>query len=311
MFTDFDLHPTLFKAVEKLGYAEPSEVQYQSIPQALDKKDLLVSAQTGSGKTAAFMLPLLHLMLTGKNKPGPKALIVAPTRELVRQIFKQFTLLAQFTPVQAAMLTGGDDFKYQASLLRKNPEIIISTPGRLVDHLKRGSTDLEDVEVFVLDEADRMLDMGFSEDMMCIAAGTGAIKATWLYSATLGHAGVTDLGKSLLINPEQINIAGARDQHADIEQQMILADDEPHKNKMLQKLVEQNQDSKVVVFTNTKIMAEKVGSFLRLQSNEIGVLQGDMNQDERNFVTQKKVKVKFFYPKKSKSEFFLTKKKKK
>lgn len=138
LFLDFNLHNTLNRAVEKLGYDEPSAVQLESIPAALEKNDLLVSAQTGSGKTAAFLLPLLHLMLTGKNKSGPRGLILAPTRELARQIFKQFTLLSQFTPIKAVMLTGGDDFKYQASLLRKNHELIVSTPGRLVDHLKRG-----------------------------------------------------------------------------------------------------------------------------------------------------------------------------
>ena len=127
MFSDFNLHNTLNRAIEKLGYELPSDVQYEAIPAALSQQDLLVSAQTGSGKTAAFLLPLLHTMLTQKRQAGARGLILAPTRELARQIFKQFTLLSQFTPIKAVMITGGDDFKYQASLLRKNYELIIST----------------------------------------------------------------------------------------------------------------------------------------------------------------------------------------
>jgi len=285
VFSDFNFHPSLIKAVEKQGYQAPTEVQDACMMEALAKKDLLVSAQTGSGKTAAFLLPILHLMLNGKKNTGAKALILAPTRELVRQIFKQFTLLSEFTPVKAAMLTGGEDFKYQASLLRKNPEVIISTPGRLVDHLKRGSTSLEDIEVFVLDEADRMLDMGFSEDMMTIASDTAAMKATWLFSATLGHVGVSKLGKDLLHAPINIDLAGAQDQHEGIAQKMILADDESHKLRLLHRLFSDYPDEKIVVFTNTKLMAQKLSMQLR-EVERTGVLEGDMTQDERNHVTQ-------------------------
>lgn len=131
-----------------------------------------------------------------------------------------------------------------------------------------------------------MLDMGFSEDMLTIAANTNALKNTWMYSATLGHAGVTNLGKDLLHEPQHIHIAGARDQHADIQQQMILADDEQHKNNMLLKLLADQTEQKVVVFTNTKLMAQQLGDYL-VKHLTAGVLHGDMNQDERNFVTQR------------------------
>ncbi|BCE00881.1 DEAD/DEAH box helicase [Marinicellulosiphila megalodicopiae] len=285
MFSDFHFHPSLIKAIDKQGYKAPTDVQQACMLDALAKKDLLVSAQTGSGKTAAFLLPILHLMLKGKKNSGAKALILAPTRELVRQIYKQFTLLSEFTPITAAMLTGGEDFKFQASVLRKNPEVIIATPGRLVDHLKRGSTSLEDLEVFVLDEADRMLDMGFNDDMMTIASDTDAMKATWLFSATLGHVGVTNLGKDLLHEPVSIDLAGARDQHDGIEQKMILADDDDHKLRLLHRLFSDYPESKIVIFTNTKVMAHRLSIKLR-EVERVGVLQGDMTQDERNHVTQ-------------------------
>ena len=138
----------------------------------------------------------------------------------------------------------------------------------------------------MLDEADRMLDMGFSDDMMTIAAATNAMKQTWMFSATLGHAGVSDLGKELLLNPQQIHIAGARDQHSDIEQKMILADDDTHKVKMLTRLLTEQVDGKVIIFTNTKRMTEQLGQQLSGQF-AVAMLHGDMNQDERNFVTQR------------------------
>jgi len=285
VFSDFHFHPSLIKAVDKQGYTEPTPVQDACMLDALAKKDLLVSAQTGSGKTAAFILPILHIMLKGKKNTGAKALILAPTRELVRQIYKQFTLLSEFTPIKAAMLTGGEDFKFQAASLRKNPEVIIATPGRLVDHLKRGSTSLEDVEVFVLDEADRMLDMGFDDDLMTIASDTAAMKATWLFSATLGHVGVTKLGKSLLHEAVNIDLAGAQDQHEGITQKMILADDEEHKIRLLHRLFTDYPEDKIVVFANTKVMASRLSMKLR-EVERTGVLHGDMTQDERNFVTQ-------------------------
>ncbi len=285
MFSELPLHDRLQKALADIGLEQPTEVQQQAIPKALSGRDLLISAETGSGKTAAYLLPMLHRFLENDApRSSTRGLVLLPTRELARQVFKQFTLLTGSCQLKAALITGGESFKYQRALIRKNPELIISTPGRLLEHIKLNSADLSDLEVLVLDEADRMLDMGFSEDVIAIAENCRAERQTLLLSATLKTRGLMTVAKQVLNDPEQLLLSGAQDQHSSIKQQIVLADDRDHKEKLLLRLLQQDQYNKAIVFTNTKVQADRLGGKLRYDDIQVGVLHGDMEQDDRNRV---------------------------
>ena len=286
MFTSFDLQPPLLKAIEALSFKTPTPVQVQAIPEALQHKDLMVCAQTGSGKSAAFLLPMLNQLIT-KDAPNSKtrALVLVPTRELARQLLKQTEALAKFSKIQVASITGGQEFKFQAALFRKNPEIIIATPGRLLEHMGKNENLLEDVEVLVLDEADRMLDMGFSEDVLKIAAQcTQADRQTMLFSATLKQKGMYEVIQTVLNNPLNIMVDSFKGEHENIAQEVMLADDDKHKQRLLTWLLANKTFRQAIVFVNTKVKAESLYHFLEYHNINAGVLQGDMTQDERNHV---------------------------
>jgi superfamily II DNA/RNA helicase len=283
LFSEFDLDKRLLKALDKLGFQKPTPVQTATIPPAMDHKDLLVSAETGSGKTAAFLLPTLHQLL---EKPAPQSgsrmLILLPTRELARQVMKHFTQLAEFTHLQAALITGGETFKFQRALMRKNPELIIATPGRLLEHLGQDSADLSDLEFLVLDEADRMLDMGLSEDVLNIVRCCNKERQTLLFSATLNHRGLSRIMKGMLQEPETIQLSTVRDQHSNIRQQIVLADDPTHKQRLVAWLLSNEAFDKALIFTNTRDQADRLGSYLRSQEQRVNVLHGEVMQDDRN-----------------------------
>lgn len=285
MFEDFDLHERLEMALGKEGFHEPTDVQQQVIPLALEGKDLLITAETGSGKTAAFLLPMLQKFLeTDSPNTSTRALVLTPTRELARQVLAHCLKLKKFTHLKADVITGGAQFKYQSAILRKNPEIIIGTPGRILEHIEKGTADFTDLEMLVLDEADRMLDMGFSEDVLAIASTCQPNRQTLLLSATLKHRGIRKVADAVLRDPESVTVHSIRNKHSSIRQQIVLADDVEHKQKLLLKLLQQEEPGKAVVFTNTIVQADKVADFLRNSEVRAGVLHGDMLQDERNFV---------------------------
>lgn len=281
MFADLKIHDRLIKALDALEFTEPTEVQKATIPLALEGRDLLVSSETGSGKTAAFMLPTLHKLLQqDAPKSGTRALILTPTRELCRQVVKHCKQLAAFSHLEVNAITGGHDFKYQRAIFRKNPEILVATPGRLKEHIERGSADFSDLEVLILDEADRMLDMGFTDDVMEIAAHCNKDRQTLLFSATLdGQQYLTD---SLLRDPETIAIGEHTQANTLVQQKIVLTDDEKHKNKLLLKLLQTQEYDKAIVFVNTKSHTNKLVGWLRYMQMDIGVLHGDMDQDARN-----------------------------
>lgn len=287
MFANFSLHSRLLKALDELNFTQPTEVQQQTIPLALKGKNLLVSAETGSGKTAAYLLPMLHRMLENEvADTGTRALILVPTRELARQVFKHFKQLAGFTRLNAAVIIGGDEFKYQKALFRKNPEVIIATPGRLVELLDNGIPDFDDLELLVIDEADRMLDMGFSEDVLKIAASCNVKKQSLLFSATLKRRGLFAITDSMLVEPEIVAVKDFRGQHENIEQQIILVDDREHREKLLAWLMLNESYAKAIVFTNTRVQSDKLGGYIRYHKQRAGVLHGDMSQPERNHVME-------------------------
>ncbi|MCA6064473.1 DEAD/DEAH box helicase [Thalassolituus marinus] len=257
------------------------------LPLALAGKDVQACAETGSGKTLAYLLPILEkLLATDAPNASTRALILVPTRELARQVYKMAKHFCDLTSLNAGLLTGGDDFKYQASMLRKNPEILVSTTGRLVDHLKRDTADLSDLEFLVLDEADRMLDMGFAEDMELIVGRSSTQRQTFMLSATLRHEGIGRIARSMLREPEEITTQMVHEEHEYIRQQRILADDNAHKDRLLVWLLANETYDKAVIFVNKRVEVDRLNDFLRRHRNGIAMLHGEMTQDERNYVMQ-------------------------
>ena len=287
MFSEFNLHERLLKALEELEYTKPTPVQSAMLPLALDGRDIQASAETGSGKTAAFLLPVLQRLL---DKPAPdtetRCLVLLPTRELANQVFKHCQQLCEFTQINSEVIVGGTSFKEQKALVRKNPEILIATPGRLLEHVQNKSVNLSDLEVLIFDEADRMLDMGFREDVLKITEACNSERQTMLLSATLHHNGIGRIAKEILKTPVIVDTGSYREKHSSIEQQIILADDLPHKERLTTWLLANETFEKAVVFANTKVHVDKLASFLKYHKQRVAALHGDLTQDERNRVMQ-------------------------
>lgn len=287
MFADFSLHRRLLAGLAADGHTTPTDVQDAVIPSAIEGKDLQVCAETGSGKTLAYILPVMHRLLTEKPVgQGTRALILSPTRELADQVYKTAKRFCQLCHLDVGMICGGEEFQYQAALLRKNPEMIVATPGRLVDHIKRDSCDLADVEVFILDEADRMMDMGFADDMEMIAGACCGQHQTMLLSATLKHDGVSHMAQQWMSDPVRVTTRSVRDQHELIRQQRILADDSAHKERILVWLLANEVYEKAIIFVNKRDEVERLGDFVRRHRNDVAMLHGEMSQDERRFIMQ-------------------------
>ena len=281
-FADFNLAEALLQGIEQCGFIKPTPVQQKSIPLALAHKDLLVSAETGSGKTAAFLLPVLHHLITQPSTLfGTRVLIMTPTRELAQQIFEQCQQLAAFTQIKIGLMTGGEDFKQQQGVLRRNAQIIIATPGRLSDLIAQNSTDFSHLQTLILDEADRMLDMGFSETVLKIAEACNPDRQTLLFSATLSHYGVIKIADKLLKDHKILALNTIHDGHANIEQQILLADDYEHKQKLLAWLLLNDSYDKALIFCNTRKKAEELRHLLQSQQFRVGLLHGEMEQKDR------------------------------
>ena len=212
MFNELEISDRLLKALDQLNITEPTDVQKETIPAALAGKDLLVGAETGSGKTLAFVIPMLQKLIDNpKPSSGTRGLILAPTRELAEQVEKMFSDLAAFTQVKIQSVCGGENWSNQTARLRKNPEVIVGTPGRLKEHLERGTMDFDDLEFLVLDEADRMLDMGFKDEMGYIIDACPEKRQTLLLSATLNHKNLESIIKVGLNDPQRLQLATAQD----------------------------------------------------------------------------------------------------
>ena len=282
-FSDFQLHESLLTAIERMGFSQPTSVQQQAIPAALLGKDLLVSAETGSGKTAAFLIPSLQRLLSSPTSLyGTRVLILTPTRELAKQIFAQCQLLSELTPLKTGIITGGEEFKPQQTALRRNAHIIIATPGRLLEVMEQSVADFSHLNVLVLDEADRMLDMGFTDAVLGIIKHCNPQRQTLLFSATLTHYGVIKVADKVLKNHQVIALNTLHDGHSNIDQQIVLADDPAHKQKLLSWLLTNETHDKALVFTNTRNKAIELHEQLRKQNLRVGLLHGEMEQKDRN-----------------------------
>ena len=284
MFSQFALHERLLKAVAELNFTEPTPVQVAAIPPALEGRDLRVTAQTGSGKTAAFLLPLFNRLLgdaTSKQRTDVRSLILLPTRELAQQILKEAERFSQFTFIKSALVTGGEDFKEQAAMLRRQPDLLIATPGRLMEHLNAGSLKLNGVEVLVLDEADRMLDMGFAEDIERITKECANRQQTLLFSATGGGKVLREMIAKVLREPVHLKLNSVDQLSETTVQQIITADDPEHKERLVHWLLSNETYRKAIVFTNTRAQADRLYGHLVAADYKAFVLHGDKDQKDR------------------------------
>jgi superfamily II DNA/RNA helicase len=281
-FSTLGLDSSLLDNLARLGYAEATPVQAAAIPAVLAGGDLLVSSQTGSGKTAAFVLPGLQRLRTAPALPGkgPRMLVLTPTRELAMQVQKATHGYCSGQKLLTACLVGGVPFGKQLPMVRKAVDIVIATPGRLKDHLDRGSVDLKRVELLVLDEADRMLDLGFQEEIDAILARAPQERQTLLFSATL--AGVVGrLAARVTRNPQRVEISRREEPKPDITQHALLADDDAHKGRMLDALLRETDVEQALVFTAMKRTAAELTLSLVGKGFTAGALHGDMHQSDR------------------------------
>ncbi len=283
-FASLNLNPAIAQAVSAAGYTEPTAVQAQAIPEAIAGSDLMVSAPTGTGKTAAFVLPALQRLLANPAKPGrgPRVLVLTPTRELALQVTDAvFKYSKGSRSVRTGTVLGGMPYPKQRKLLDSPLDILVATPGRLIDFMEQGKVDFSRLELLVLDEADRMLDMGFIKPVETIAAATPATRQTLLFSATL-DGGIGSLGKRLLRNPKLIEVATQKARHENIEQRLHYVDDGSHKSKLLDHFLKDVALDQAIVFTATKRGADRLASKLYEEGHAAAALHGDMNQSQRN-----------------------------
>ena len=284
-FGPFLLPEPLLRGLDKAGWQQPTPVQQQVIPLAMDERDLLVSAATGSGKTGAFLLPMMQRFV---DRPAPntatRGLVLVPTRELARQVHDHFMALGSYTRLTAAVIIGGENRGHQVADLRRNPDIVVATPGRLVEHIDTGEAELGDLEVMVLDEADRMLDLGFLDEVLAVINASSPRRQALLFSATLHHRRLREITDPLLREPEVIVVDPVREAHPDITHQVLLSDDPAHKRRQLLWLLQNEDYDKALVFTNTRERAVETGAFLIGQQVRAGVLHGELDQRERKRV---------------------------
>ncbi len=290
LFSSLLLDEPLLEAIEHLGFKQMTEVQSAAMPQALEGKDLIVNAKTGSGKTLAYVVPLLQQILDNPQTL-PQVIILAPTRDLCRQINKQCTLLAEYTDIKTAVIIGGENPKHQIKALEAYPDIIIATPGRLLEHVKRDVVILDAINILVLDEADRMLAMGFSDDVIAIASQCNEEVQTVLFSASFNQNKFKTLIDSILVEPEIILVDSSRESNQNITQQKILADNVEHKLNLCHHLL-QNKDtdfkfSKAIVFANKKDTVNKISGWLQSKEIASAVIHSDVTQEIRNQMLRK------------------------
>ncbi len=284
-FQVFGLDKRLNETIDHFGFDAPTPIQAEAIPVAIRGRDLMASSKTGSGKTLAYLLPLLNrlLRIRALSKKDPRALILLPTRELAKQVADQVRSFTANTQLKFVKVFGGENFNDQEVLLRRHPHIIIATPGRLSDHIKHGNLYLEGLELLVLDEADRMLDLGFAKELMEVnRAANHRRRQTLMFSATLDHVEVMELSQQLLNNPHRITIDKANADHLDIAQSFVLADHLDHKHELLNHLVNTSDFRQMIVFTATRDDTDKLADMLRKTGKECIALSGDMSQSARN-----------------------------
>lgn len=283
-FAELNIAKPILTALDRSGYTHPTPIQEQAIPFALAGRDLLLSAQTGSGKTAAFVIPVLDRLSRATSFDKlTKALILTPTRELAQQVHDSVrTYSKDMRGLFCVPLVGGAPYNGQITALKKGVQVIVATPGRLLDHINAGRVDLSSLEILVLDEADRMLDMGFADDISDILRAAPTDRQTIMCSATWDGP-VGKIAASFTKNPERVSI---KVESAHIEEKVYYCDDFEHKNKLLDKIVCQQDMEQIIIFAATKRSTEKLAKQLQEQGHKASFLHGDLPQSKRNRIVQ-------------------------
>jgi ATP-dependent RNA helicase RhlE len=278
-FQSLGLAPELLRALDEQGYTEPTPIQLEAIPPGLEGRDVVGSAQTGTGKTAAFLLPILQRLKTGR-RGTQRALVLAPTRELAEQVLNAARAYGRHVDLKSVAVYGGVRMEPQTRALKEGVDIVIATPGRLLDHMGRGHVDTSKLEVLVLDEADRMLDMGFSRDVHRILDTLPSERQTLFFSATIS-GDVDRLARRALKDHAAIEI-GRRTEAAEGVEHVLVAVDKPRKRSLLAKLLATLPGDRTLVFTRTKHGAEIVANYLRREGNDAAALHGGKKQSARD-----------------------------
>jgi len=282
LFSQLNLSAPILKAIQDEGYTTPTPVQEKAIPSILEGRDMLAGAQTGTGKTAGFTLPILELLSQkphNKAKPILRVLILTPTRELAAQVGESVKAYGKYLPFKSAVIFGGVGIYPQIQTLRAGIDILVATPGRLLDHVSQGTIDLRHVETFVLDEADRMLDMGFVKDIRRVISILPAKRQNLLFSATYSDD-IKKLCESILKNPVIVEVA-RRNTSSELVNQRVIMVDCKRKTALLAKLIQENKWEQVLVFTRTKHHANKVSEYLAKIGISSAAIHGNKSQGAR------------------------------
>ncbi|MCB9779263.1 MAG: DEAD/DEAH box helicase [Alphaproteobacteria bacterium] len=285
-FADLGLHPTLVEAVAALGYDEPTPIQAQAIPILVDGRDLLGLAATGTGKTAAFALPLLHALQTGSRDGRPRALVLVPTRELARQVARALKGYAREQDVQVLEVYGGASMRHQLRMLDKGVDVVVATPGRALDHLQRGSLDLSALTQVVLDEADEMLDMGFQEDLEAILGATPDGRQTALFSATFPDR-LRGLAKRHQTGPARVEIPRTQEAERPRITERVHVVRRAHKAAALARVLAVEAPTAALIFCRTRVDVDRLAEELDEAGTRVEALHGGLSQGERDRVMKR------------------------
>ncbi|MGR3973166.1 MAG: DEAD/DEAH box helicase [Candidatus Rhabdochlamydia sp.] len=284
-FKDIINNEKILKTLEGLGFQAPTPIQAEAIPQIMKGGDLRASAQTGTGKSAAFLLPALMKLSSATARKGPKVLILAPTRELVIQLASESQKLGRSLGLTTVSLYGGVPYPKQNQELARRHDILIATPGRFLDHLNQRRIKLSEIEMFILDEADRMLDMGFIGPVKDIASALPDSRQTLMFTATFGK-GIRKLSAELLRDPVEISTDTTQNRHENIQQEFIQTDNLADKQNQLEKILSESEMTQAIVFSSTKMQTRRIADDLRDQGIFAGSLHGDLNQRQRTKTIQ-------------------------
>ncbi|MGB0467478.1 MAG: DEAD/DEAH box helicase [Pontibacterium sp.] len=284
-FEELSLDSRLLTNLAHQAIETPTEIQARAIPAAILGHDLIASSKTGSGKTLAFLIPAMHRLLKTRplSKRDPRVLILAPTRELAKQVFLQLRQLTSGTQTKVALVLGGENFNDQAKALAKDPQVVVATPGRLANHLDERTLHLKGLELLIMDEADRMLDLGFVKELNQINnMADHRLRQTLLFSATLDHAEVDEMADKLLKSPKRIAVGAANAEHKDINQRFYLCDHLDHKQALLESILTTETHEQVIIFTATRPDTDRLSGLLSGKGFKAAALSGEMSQAERN-----------------------------
>ena len=288
-FEDFKLNPSILKALRDQNYKEPTSIQLKSIPLVLNKEDVIGSAQTGTGKTAAFAIPIIEHLLNNQQKNKGKrkilTLVVTPTRELAIQIGESFTAYAKYTSIKNTVIFGGVSQGAQKNTLKSGVDVLVATPGRLLDLMNQGYISLHEIKYFVLDEADRMLDMGFIHDIKKIIAKLPQKRQSLFFSATMPQK-ILELSQQILSNPKKVAVNPVSST-AETIQQYLYTTNRKSKNDLLLHILEDPKLDKVLLFSRTKHGADRIVRNLKKENIECAAIHGNKSQNQRQKVLKK------------------------